>query len=310
MITTNVDKLFADLLEWQTSLGTSQTPPAHYRLYALIDGVLHPSLLGEAQRRDIAWRGLYPESMLESRTPAMGPLLVELEPALHEHEAFMRLLIKRSRTQDLVIWLASRQPLDPLAAHLQAYAEVRLPDGRRALLRHYDPSILEILVSMFDAQQRADFLAGVREYRYWCNGWRSVAGADADALPEALPDSIALTPAQFELLSNESFAETLYHRLKDELLPPASTMSSHDCIRAIRVLLARAAQTHGLKSESDLAYFTLLALNIHPSFDTHVPIADALAAQCDSDAPLTAKLEGIDASVWNELLGKRDDAVV
>lgn len=310
MNATNTDSLFADLLEWQASLATSQTPPAHYRLYALIDGVLDPSLLGETERRDIAWRGLYPESMLESRTPAMGPLLVELEPALHEHEALMRLLIKRSQSQDLVMWMASRQALDPLALHLQTYAEVRLPDGRRALLRHYDPSILEILVPMFDEQQRDDFLAGVRGYRYWRDGWRDVAGADAELLPEPPADSIALTPTQFELLSNESFAETLYHRLKDELLPPASTMSSHDCISTIRALLARAAQTHGLKNESDLTYFTLLALNIHPSFDTYAPIAEALVAQKDSDAPLTRKLEGIDASVWNGLLGKRAETVV
>ncbi|WP_321842891.1 DUF4123 domain-containing protein [Paraburkholderia bannensis] len=310
MIATNTDIIFADLLEWQASLATTQKPPTRYRLYALIDGVLDPSLLGEAERCDIAWRGLYPESMLESRTPAMGPLLVELEPAHAGHEAFMRLLIKRSRTQDLVMWMASRQALDPLAGHLQVYAEVKLPDGRRALLRHYDPSILEILVPMFDAQQRADFLAGVRGYRYWRDGWRDVVGADAELLPEPPADSIALTPVQFELLSNESFAETLYHRIKDELLPPVSTMNSHDCITAIRGLLARAAQTHGLKSESDLTYFTLLALNIHPSFDTHAPIAEALAAQIDSDAPLTAKLAGVDASIWDELLRKRDEAAV
>lgn len=310
MNATNIDALFADLLEWQASLSKSQTPPARYKLYALIDGVLDPSLFGEAQRLGIAWRGLYPEDMLESRTPAMGPLLVELEAGLHEHEAFMRLLIKRSRTLDLVVWVLSRQALDPLASHLQVYAEVRLPDGRRALLRHYDPSILEILVPMFDAQQRTDFLAGARGYRYWRDGWRDVDGADADALPSAPADSITLTPTQFELLSNESFAETLYHRVKDELLPPASTMNSLDCITTIRVLLARAAQTHGLKSESDLTYFTLLALNIHPSFDAHGAIAGALAAQIDSNAPLTAKLADIDASVWNELLGKREDAVV
>ncbi len=310
MNATNTDELFADLLEWQASFARSQTPPAHYRLYALIDGVLDPSLLGEAERLDIAWRGLYPESMLESRTPAMGPLLVELEPALHEHETFVRLLIKRSRKQDLVMWMASRHALDDLAVHLQSYAEVKLPDGRLALLRHYDPSIFQILVSMFDAQQRADFLAGARAYRYWRDGWRSVDGADADVLPGTPVDSIALTQAQFELLSNESFPETLYHRLKDELLPPASTMSSHDCISTIRALLARAAQTHGLKSESDLTYFTLLALNIHPDFDAHAPIAEALAAQIDSDAPLTAKLEAIDASVWDELLRKQGAVVV
>ncbi|HEV3429627.1 MAG TPA: DUF4123 domain-containing protein [Paraburkholderia sp.] len=309
MTATNVDQLFADLLAWQASVETPPATGGRYSLYALIDGVLDATLLGEADRHGIAWRGLYPESMLESRTPAMGPLLVALDPARAEHEAFMRLLLKRAQTQDLMVWIASRQPIDALAIHLQAYAEVVLPDGRRALLRHYDPSILEILVSVFDEQQRADFLAGVREYRYWRSGWRSVAGVDADTLPKALVDTIVLTPAQFELLSNESFAETLYHRLKDELLPPASAMDSHDCITTIRALLARAAQTHGLKSESDLAYFTLLALNVHPSFDTHAQIAETLAAQSDSDAPLTAKLEGIDAVVWDELLRERDAAV-
>ena len=228
----DTDTLFAELASWHALLNVGQPPAYHF--YALIDGALDPTVLGEAERSHAEWRGLYPEKMLESRTPEMGPFIVSLVPAHGNHEAFMRSLLARSQQTDLVTWVASRQPIDTLAAHWHAYAEVKLPDNRTALLRHYDPAILEILVPVFDAQQRADFLAGVREYRYWRAGWQSVAGTDATTLPEAQADWIALTPAQFELLSNESFAETLYQHLRDELLPPADAMDGRDCVRTIR----------------------------------------------------------------------------
>jgi hypothetical protein len=305
MTTENIDTLFAELVAWHASFNEKKPD---YHLYALIDGVLDSSLLGQAERSGAAWRSLYPETMLESRTPSMGPLLVALTPGNDGHDAFMRLLLARTQTQDLVIWVASRQPLAALAAHWQAYAEVILPDGRRALLRHYDPSILQIVVPMFDAKQRADFLAGAREYRYWRAGWRSVGGNDAAVLPEPPADYITLTPAQFQLLSNESYAETLYLSLKEELLPPASAMDCHDCVATIRALLARAVQTHGLKNQNDLAYFALMGLNVHPSFDTYEPVAKVLAEKSESSAPLATKLAGIDGSVWDALLSRREDA--
>lgn len=305
MTTENIDTLFAELVAWHASFNEKQPD---YHLYALIDGVLDPSLLGEAERSGAAWRSLYPETMLESRTPSMGPLLVAFTPGNDGHEAFMRLLLARTQTQDLVIWVASRQPLALLAAHWQAYAEVILPDGRRALLRHYDPSILQIVVPMFDAKQRADFLAGAREYRYWRAGWRSVGGNDAAVLPEPLADYITLTPAQFQLLSNESYAETLYLSLKEELLPPASAMDSHDCVVTIRALLSRAVQAHGMKNQNDLAYFALMGLNVHPSFDTYEPVAKVLAEQSKSSAPLATKLASIDGSVWDAAFSQRKDA--
>ena len=303
MTVAKTDNLLAELVAWHGLLNAAPQPA--YHLYALIDGVLDPSLLGEAERSQAEWRGLYPEKMLESRTPEMGPFLVALTPGDADHDVFMRALLERAQALEVVVWIASRQPIDALAAHLHAYAEVKLPDGRGALLRHYDPSILEILVSMFDARQRADFLAGAREYRYWRAGWQSVAGSDAETLPEAPADWNTLTPAQFALLSNESFAETLYLRLRDELLPPANAMESRDCIQTIRTLLARATQTHGLKNQSDLAYFSLLGLNVHPSFDLHEVIAKMLDEQRDSDKPLATKLAGVDASVWDAMLRER-----
>ena len=301
----NIDTLFAELVSWLQLLNAAQPPT--YHLYALVDGALDPSILGEAERSHAEWRGLYPEKMLESRTPEMGPFLVALTPGDAGHDAFMHSLLERSQGLDLVIWVASRQPIDVLAAHGHAYAEVKLPDGRSALLRHYDPSILEILVPMFDARQRADFLAAAREYRYWRAGWQSIAGTDAVTVPEAPADWITLTPAQFELLSNESFAETLYQRLRDELMPPANAMDSQDSIRAIRALLARAVQTHGLNNQSDLAYFSLIGLNVHPWFDLHEVIAKVLAEQRGRDVPLAKKLADVDASVWDALLRERGD---
>lgn len=296
---------FDDICEWYKSI---QSESEHtYHLYAIVDGVLDQSLLSEVQQKHVVWRGLYPDSMLESNSPATGPFLVALTPDRAEHAEVMKTLLQRGQEVDLVLWAVSGHSLPTLATHLHGYAEVTLPDRSAALLRYYDPSILEVLVRMFTPEQLKHFLAPIQQYRYWRAGWQTVAGLDEAAASQPLENYIALTGEQYELLSNESFAESLYHQLRDELLPPVAKLDGRYCVQAIRQLLARAVDRYQLKNQNDLAYFSLVGLNVHPAFDEHPKIADVLLSKADVDEPLADKLTHIDATVWNQLLDERPE---
>ncbi|MFG7152706.1 DUF4123 domain-containing protein, partial [Burkholderia pseudomallei] len=57
-------------------------------------------------------------------------------------------------------WLISAYPFERLAAELREHLDVRLPDGRTALLRFYDARIMpDIARVMRDAQRSHFFVA-------------------------------------------------------------------------------------------------------------------------------------------------------
>jgi hypothetical protein len=291
---------FNDLVQWVESARkeTGRT----YHLYAIVDGVLDESLLSQVQQKNVPWRGLYPDTMLEANNPATGPFLVALLPDNAGHAELIQALLRRGQGADLLLWAVSAQPLPLLAAHLHCYAEVTLPDRSAALLRYYDPSILEVLVRMFTPQQLDHFLAPIREYRYWREGWQTIAGKDEEQPKAALEQYIALTGEQYEQLSNESFAETLFHQIRSELLAPIAQADDHQCIQYIRKLLARAVDSYKLKKQNDLAFFSLIGLNVNFEFDAHPDIAKVLLSSSNDEESLSSRLSNIDATVWDQLL--------
>lgn len=297
---------FDEICEWYRSIQPESEQA--YHLYAIVDGVLDQNLLFDAQQKNVPWRVLYPDSMLESNNPATAPFLLALTPDKVEQASLMQTLLQRGRDVDLVLWVASRQPLPVLAAHLHSYAEVVLPDRTAALLRHYDPSILEVLVRMFTLEQREHFLSPIFEYRYWREGWQTVAGTDNEKVRPPLEQYITLDGEQYALLSNESFAEMLYHQIREELLPPMSQVDGRVCIQLIRQLLARAVDRYQIKNQNDLAYFSLVGLNVNPKFDEHPKVAEALLSEGEINEPTSSRLAQIDAAVWSQLLQARADS--
>jgi len=304
MTTTDLPTLqFDDLCDWFRT--ARQTSGYSLRLYALVDGVLDESVLPQIIQREILWSSLYPETMLESSTPAAGPYLIDLTAGEREHAAAMRLLLRRGQDKDLVLWVASRQRLRQLVEHCHSYAKVVLPDRSQALLRYYDPSIMNNLVRAFSDEQREHFLSAVYECRYWQGGWGGIAGKDHETLPPVLDQPIALTDEQYELLSNDGFAESLYYQLKQELRPPIAGVDSRQCIDHIRQLLARATGHYKLTNRDDLAYFALLGLNVNLTFDVHPEIVGRLLADAGAHDTLSLRLSHVGDAVWKQLIQER-----
>jgi hypothetical protein len=80
-----------------------------------------------------------------------------------------------------VTWLISETDLHGLAQLLQLQLDARLPDGRIALVRFWDPRVLAELVNVLSPKQRETFFAHIHEWHLLRNGERVHIGrAHAD----------------------------------------------------------------------------------------------------------------------------------
>lgn len=61
----------------------------------------------------------------------------------------------------LCAWLVSRQPISSMARHLSRYLEHRKPSGRNALLRYYDPRVMQRLAFILTPSQLSALLGPV-----------------------------------------------------------------------------------------------------------------------------------------------------
>ena len=295
---------FAELLQWYETLRKGSDDSL--RIYALVDGALNEGIFRLVTQREASWRSLYPETMLEAASPAVGPYLVALKPEEPEHAALMKSLLRHTQDIDVALWIISSRPLAELSAYLHQYAEVGLPDRRRALFRYYDPSILEVLLRVLTPEERAHFLAPFIELRYWRDGWQAVPGSDLGVLPPVPEDGWTLTAEQHEKLAAGCLAETLYFEIRKELLPPMSGVDSRVGIRHVRNLLERAVDRHHLKNHDDLTAFALVGLNVNPAFDDHPIIAAKLDPQQRSKESLSNVFSTVDEAVWAQLLQAND----
>ncbi|WP_081078747.1 DUF4123 domain-containing protein [Burkholderia pseudomultivorans] len=288
---------FTELVRWFESLGASYEIPLN--LYALVDGPLNPDMLQLVAEREAAWQCLYPDTMLEAASPATTPYLVELRLDDQGHAALARALLRQSEHLDLVLWFVSRAPLSLLVRYLHPFAEAKLADGRQALLRYYDPMILDALLDAFTPEQHDRFVAPFRALRYWRGRWQEVEGLDRDLDSlDVAADSLQLTVEQQQRLAMATLAETVYHEIKNELLPPISGVDDRTCTAYARELLDRAYTRYQLRNLDDLTLFTLVGLNVNREFDVHPAINEKLDAHERANKPLHKVFSLISADVW------------
>jgi hypothetical protein len=161
-------------LRWRKLQNTSP----ELGLYALVDGVQYQSHLCKRLR---AGSGLFP---LFAGTPDAalahaGPWLID---ARLVDEAFIVELAALERDAPALIWLIAQQDLVGLGQLLQLRLDVKLSDGRTALLRFWDPRVLINLARTPDGQQREELFGHIHEWHLLHDGKRIRIGRQyADA---------------------------------------------------------------------------------------------------------------------------------
>lgn len=129
-------------------------------LYGLLDGAQYHEQTGKRFSPRLGATALF-AGTADAALAFAGPWLIDAETAIPE---LIEELVGFERKADGVSWLIAHQDLNGLAQMLRLHLETELPDGRRALLRFWDPRILASLVKIFTPEQRREFFGHIFEW--------------------------------------------------------------------------------------------------------------------------------------------------
>lgn len=142
-------------------LARIESPNLH--AYALVDGARYRTLAERLERAaDLRWQWLFEHTELNELRQA-GPAIVRLD----RPSPFRDWLVDRDRKAPLVSWLLSDASFDALSDHLRSQLFVRMPDGRRALFRYYNPLVRRALESVLTGEQRRHLVAPIPYWLTW-----------------------------------------------------------------------------------------------------------------------------------------------
>lgn len=136
-------------------------------LYALVDGLLFADAgAGSPPQRSHAAVALF-DSTPDASLADAGPWLFDWERA---PGSARRVLSVMAGGATGVSWLISAYPIESLADELRRRLDVRLPDGRTALLRFYDARIMADMASLMELTQRMQFFVPTFNWLVEVNG--------------------------------------------------------------------------------------------------------------------------------------------
>ncbi|MBU9586053.1 DUF4123 domain-containing protein [Burkholderia multivorans] len=137
------------------------------RLYALVDGLLFADAAGGLPpQRSQAVVALFDGTPDASLADA-GPWLLDWERTAGGARHALSAMASGSTG---VSWLISAYPIESLADELRRRLNVRLPDGRTALLRFYDARIMADMASLMELTQRMQFFVPTFNWFVEVNG--------------------------------------------------------------------------------------------------------------------------------------------
>ncbi|TKC83815.1 DUF4123 domain-containing protein [Trinickia terrae] len=144
-----------------------QQIPMQVHLYALVDGLLYSDAESATPlARSAATVALF-DGTPDASIADAGPWLID-----HAHApTLIRSTLDNLATSSTgVSWLISAYPIESLADELRRRLDVRLPDGRMALLRFYDARIMPDMASLMEFTQRMRFFVTTYDWLVEVNG--------------------------------------------------------------------------------------------------------------------------------------------
>lgn len=143
--------------------------PPQLSAYALVDGVQYSRHTGtRIEHRYGANRALFVGTDDEALAHA-GPWLFDLAK---ESPSIVGTVAQLEQAYPSVMWLFSRLDLESLALVLQLKLNAKLPDGRTALVRFWDPRTFAGLFNALDVPSRREYFSHVDEWHGQIEGKR------------------------------------------------------------------------------------------------------------------------------------------
>lgn len=137
------------------------------QLYALVDALLYNRTpCASALERSSAAIALFDGTSDTSLADA-GPWLIDFDQT---GPGMRQTLFELAAGTDGVSWLISAYPFRSLAQALRGRLDVRMPDGRTALLRLYDARLIGDIAELLSFSQRAEFFVSTFDWLVQING--------------------------------------------------------------------------------------------------------------------------------------------
>ncbi|UXY16959.1 DUF4123 domain-containing protein [Chitiniphilus purpureus] len=278
------------------------------RALLLLDPALRPPLPGDPLAAALENGPWLPIGIREREVdPALIPLLIELD--LHDATgvAVLRASVAeawaenqpqrlaRGEGRRICGWLSTPFTLAQVARHLGALCVQTRPDGRRTLLRLFDPAVTAALDLILTAPQRMLLLGPCSSWLY-LDGERQLGGLQSDT-PRQAVGGIGWSNAQWADLDLLGAANLALLALREAgLLDDASYAPAR---QAALPALRRAAAL-GFGDAHDLSHFARHALTLHPAFDSH-PVIRARLTQRAPDDYYTALIADLTEADWQQI---------
>lgn len=282
------------LLEWATK----------GQLYALVDPFFE--LPGHVERQKLETKDTDPvffEVIAWDQVTYEPPYLAKVTAETLEW------LLHSLSTERWGIFLASDSGLEDLARHYQKFVIARGPDQNPYFLRFHDASVLDVLLSTWEAKEKAVFFGptiafGMPDLDTMDVGIeRNPFGVRPRALPSPEDCLIQLRQTQLNQCSeaiDRDLVKVIYWHLRNHHAKCVQHLEKRVLQDRIHYAIAKARQ-YRLGTISDLAGFTALMFELAPNFDEHPSFRRVLQ---DPSLPPEAKMRRLSQVItdreWDE----------
>jgi hypothetical protein len=278
---------------------SAHNPPWHW--YAIADAAQQRDLPSALVRTSAGQTRCLFDAPVDSALAAQSPHLVQLEQPSDQAPAW-KWIQRNANNKPCVTVIASNEGFDTLFAHLQAFTEVYLPDGKDMFFAFWDPSILGVLIGQSDDptlylrgpvlsdKQHATLTHPIAGWWYWDRDGNLRSIKIITGTTEHADIPLQLTQKQVDDLVEASVPDHVLSHIRlnqPQLLRDIAPTQHYGLVRK-HLLNARQLK---LETMGDLVNYVCAALIYQGQLDTNPEIVALLDRVKNGELPLVKALE-------------------
>lgn len=229
-------------------------------LYFLLDHGGLPGLHKQLLKSPEKWLSLF-NCTKEADALSVAPILVMAgsEGHLIASRTLCEWISKNGTNSSSVILLTSPLQMDCMKSRLSVRLNVKLSENMEAMLRFFDPRVLESLVSVFSNGQAKKFFSLADELRYVDREGKMVVIESHFAYEEEFVSPLVLTQLQEDALLGASEIDQVLDLLRSNLPQAMAKLPLPDQYRFVSQQIGRAKKSE-LCAIWEMAFYTTIVL--------------------------------------------------
>lgn len=230
-------------------------------LYFLLDHGGLPGLHKQVLRSSAQWLSLF-SGTKESDALAVAPILVMAgsKGHLRASRTLCEWISKNGTYTSSVILLSSPLQMDCMRRRLSVRLNVRLSENMEAMLRFFDPRVLESLVMVFSDEQGKQFFGLADELRYIDREGKVAVIGSHFGHKEEFVSPLVLTQEQEDALLRASEIDQVLDLLGSNLPQTMAKLPLSEQYRFVRQQIHRAKESE-LRAIWEMAFFATIVLS-------------------------------------------------